>query len=106
MRTASLIAGFLLIIQPTIDVAWAADPVRDTVIGNTVRQEARAIPGQVIDYSGAIVLPPCSNGIQLLLRCMPRAQIVFDPRDVEILNKVAVEHRPRRRPYTQNFSWD
>ncbi|MGY2047790.1 hypothetical protein [Methylobacterium sp. JK268] len=101
-----LITAFVLSLQPAIDIARAAEPARSVPPDLRAGPGARAPGWEVASAPGAIVLPPCGNGIPLLLRCTPRVQVTMDPRDVDLLNRVAVAPRPRSRPYIQTFSWD
>ncbi|MCI9880310.1 MULTISPECIES: hypothetical protein [Methylobacterium] len=56
--------------------------------------------------AGAIAVPPCKDGIVLLLRCTPHVEVPLYPDDVAVLNQVATAPLLRAKPYRQLYSWD
>jgi hypothetical protein len=54
----------------------------------------------------AVAVPPCKDGIVLLLRCAPHVEVPLYPDDVAVLNQVATAPLLRAKPYRQLYSWD
>jgi hypothetical protein len=54
-----------------------------------------------------LLLPPCRDSFWggVLLRCVPRAEVVVPADDVLLQNQIRGLQPPWRKPYVQVFTW-
>jgi len=54
-----------------------------------------------------LLLPPCRDSFWggVLLRCVPRAEVVVPVDDVLLQNRIRGLRPPSRKPYIQVFTW-